>query len=290
MSKRVAVLELGTNTFKYVVGSSAVIVLDRALPLRLGASLHSTGGISEEVAAQAINQIKFTLHEIEAYKPQEIVCVGAMTLRMAYNASEFIKRVKEETGLQMKVLSGDREAGLAFKAANLDGMVTGNKAVLDVGGGSAELAFGSDRVEYSYSLSLGAVLLTDKFVDSDPPSKSSLEAMRAYIHRTLKQNIRGVESSAIIVIGGTARNLANISGKTTMSREELQELYDFLKSKPLDERKQIQGLDPGRADIIIAGGLLIMEVLDVLGLDRFSACEKGVRHAILAEVLAGRWR
>lgn len=290
MSKQVAVLELGTNTFKYVVGSEAGIVLDGALPLRLGADLHTSGGISDEVATQAIGQIKRTMVEIQAFQPQEIVCVGAMTLRMADNASVFIERVKEETGLQMKVLSGDREASLAFKAAALDGMVAGDRAVLDVGGGSAELAFGSHRMEYSYSLPLGAVLLTHRFIDSDPPSESSLQAMSAYIHRLLKQNIRGAESSALIVIGGTARNLASISGKGILSKAELQELLDFLKRKPLSERKQIPGLDPGRADIIIAGSLLILEVMELLQLDSFSACEKGVRHAILAEALRSEWQ
>lgn len=118
-------------------------------------------------------------------------------------------------------------------------------------------------MEYSYSLPLGAVLLTHRFIDSDPPSESSLQAMSAYIHRLLKQNIRGAESSALIVIGGTARNLASISGKGILSKAELQELLDFLKRKPLSERKQIPGLDPGRADIIIAGSLLILEVMEL---------------------------
>ncbi len=290
MSKTVAVLELGTNTFKYVVGSDAGIVLDGALPLRLGADLHTTGGISDQVAVQAIEQIKRTLAEVRAFEPQEIVCVGAMTLRMANNAAAFMKRVKEETGLRMSVLASEQEAFLAFKAAGADGVMTGERAVLDVGGGSAELAFGSDKLKHSCSLPLGAVLLTDKFVAGDPPSESSLQVMGAYIRRLLEQNIKGVESSALIVIGGTARNLASISGKTTLSRGELQELFDFLRGMPLEKRKQVRGLDPGRADIIIAGSVLIMEVMDLLELAQFSACEKGVRHAILAEVLSGQWR
>lgn len=290
MSKMVAVLELGTNTFKYVVGSAAGIVLDGALPLRLGADLHTTGGISDEVATQAIDQIKRTLAEVRSFQPQEIICVGAMTLRMANNAEAFIKRVKEETGLRMGVLSSEQEACLAFKAASTEGMIEGEKAVLDVGGGSAELAFGSTTVKHSYSLPLGAVLLTDKFVDSDPPSESSLSEMGDYIRQLLERNIRGAESSALIVIGGTARNLASISGKTTLNISELLELLNLLKSKPLQERKQVPGLDPGRADIIIAGSLLILEVMELLRLDSFSACEKGVRHAILAEALSGEWR
>lgn len=290
MSKMVAVLELGTNTYKYVVGSDEGIVLDGALPLRLGSDLHTTGGISDQVATQAIEQIKRTLAEVRPFEPQEIICVGAMTLRMANNAEAFRGRVREETGLRMGVLSSEQEACLAFKAASAESVMAGAKAVLDVGGGSAELAFGSDEPGYNCSLPLGAVLLTDRFIDSDPPSESSLEAMRSYIRGLLEQNIQGMESSALIVIGGTARNLASISGKITLNKEELLGLFDFLKAKPLSERKKIQGLDPGRADIIIAGGLLIMEVMEVLHLDSFSACEKGVRHAILAEAIRGEWQ
>ena len=284
MNSNTAVFELGTNTFKYLVGSPQKVLQDKAFPLRLGAKLQSTGTIPEDVATKAIEQILCSLKEIQAYHIERIICVGAMTLRKASNAEDFIKRVKEETGLHLRVLTEKEEAELAFKAATMDACDSEDKAVLDLGGGSLELIFGSYKIKHSYSLALGAVILTDRYIHSDPPSQNSLSLMQEYIKRSLEQNIIKEYSSRLIAIGGSATNLASICQKTKISKKELQDSLELLKMQKLAERKLVKGLDPERADIIIAGSMVILELLNFLALDAFEVSHRGIRHALSCQM------
>lgn len=281
----IAILELGTNTFKYVVGTGQKVLLDRVIALRLGAQLQSTGSIGKQNGELAIVQIKEALKSIKAYHPKQIICVGAMTLRSASDARFFVKQLENETGLQLRTLSGEEEARLAWKAATLDCMDSQSKAILDVGGGSVEFIFGKQEIERSFSLPLGAVILTDRFIHEDPPQAQELEALQKHVRLVLDENIKGLHSSKLIAIGGSATNLASLNGsKPNISGFELQEKLALLSSLPLKERRQLAGLEPQRADIIIAGALVIQEALSFLLLDALQVSYLGVRHALLAEL------
>ena len=291
MDKQIkAVIDLGTNTFKYVAGRGMDILEDGALSSRLGARLATEGRIGVDAMERGLEVLRDILDRLQRHHPAQILCVGAMTLRTASDAPLFIRKVKDLSGLDVRILSGQEEALLAWKAAHLNQARTESTAVLDIGGGSAELIIGDDEPRFSVSMPLGAVSLTARCIHSDPPLAQELEAARKVAADTLANLDIPGPVRELTVIGGTAVNLAamqygpeNVEG-SELSSEELDSLIRLLVSKPLAERRMIPGLTPSRADIIIAGALVLEQTLKILKLERFRVSTRGIRHALLMEL------
>ena len=327
MAKAVlAVIDLGTNTFKYVVAivepqtsSSATqpphpsqaeqksvepqtspsalpridILADEALSGRLGRELAKTGSIGPEATSEALSVIRDIQVRIGTWKPVNTLCVGAMTLRTAQDAPEFIQALYQATGLRARVLSGDEEARLAWKAATMRLPVLADQAVLDIGGGSFELILGSDQPAFSHSFPLGALTLKDQCICHDPPLETELQEARELVKTQLHQQSVPEKASALIAIGGTAVNLAAIQRSldsnpdlegSVISVTELERMLKLFSGMTLAQRRNIPGLTPSRADIIIPGTLILSEVLDHLGLSSFRVSTRGIRHALLTEL------
>jgi len=322
-----AVIDLGTNTFKYVVGrvidGKLDILDDGALSGRLGREIAKTGAIGAEAMSVAMGVLRDILDRIEVWKPTRTLCVGAMTLRTATDAERFILLLKEATGLPTRVLSGEEEALLAWKAATLGLPAQERRAVLDIGGGSFELITGDAVPGFSHSFALGAVTLTSRCLHHDPPLASELQAARELLKSQLAEHAAKAGSHQITVIGGSAVNLAamqrhfklnpasesvNQSGDSqgafnsktgsyvalnsnltnldgmAVTQAQLDDLIRVLCSQALPKRRQLTGLNPDRADIIIAGALILDETLRHLGLSSFRVSTRGIRHALLLEM------
>lgn len=291
--ERIAVIDLGTNTFKYTVveGDQIKILADEALPLRLGAMLEETGNIGEQAMQRGLELLARILEKVSRFQPEEIICVGAMTLRTALDAPLFISLVKEHLGLDIRVLSGMEEATLAWDAAVWDGDPSEPVCVLDIGGGSAELIFGQSEINERYSLRLGAVILSQRFIHADPPATWELMGLQEYIRSQLETLEPGILPKRMICIGGSAANLAAMQSHISHTKIEeisalqLQGLLESMCDKTLEQRKQIPGLDPQRADIIIAGALMLQETMKWLKLEKTKLSMRGIRHAIAKHVM-----
>ncbi|NLO11538.1 MAG: hypothetical protein GX122_03845 [Candidatus Cloacimonetes bacterium] len=290
-SSPAAVIDLGSNTFKYIVGKRDAeglnILLDASLTVRLAANLQNDGFLGEEAMHRGMAALMQIIPQLQSYQPSSISAIGSQALRQAQDTPLFLAMVKQQLGLDIRVLSGEEEAQLAWQAATLEQAHRDGLAVLDLGGGSLEVIFGDAVPRYSYSLSLGAVLMTARFIHHDPPLDSELSALAAYTESVLKASLPHHPVSRLMAIGGTTLNLATInrhlnSDDTTLTAGNLNQLLKLLASLPLIERKKISGLDPQRADIIIAGAVVVREVLRHLGTQELFVCHSGIRHALLA--------
>src|SRR5262249_39491997 len=229
----------------------------------------------------------------------EVIATSAV--READNSERFLNLVKHRLGLKISVISASEEGELSFaSAARHFDLKSINAAVVDLGGGSAELIFaGKGGIEAIHSLPLGAVRLTDSYFDKDPPDDEDVERLRKHIRKCFKKNIGGPGFLPHMMIGagGTFMALANISmrrrGKTfgsiggyEMTRSEVRHIFEYLRGLPLRARRDVPGLPADRADIILAGVLVIERLMKLLCVNRLVIHDQGVRDGLLLSMMS----
>lgn len=292
-----AVIDLGTNTFKCVIASvedgGISILKDYSLAVRLGEGLTQSGTIPEEASLRALEALRSILADCRQHHATRVLCVGAMTLRSASNAESFISLIRAETGISVKVLDGSEEAALAWQAA-LEGCepAEGETVVMDIGGGSTELVRGFSTPQSTHSLPIGALTLTSLFLHGDPPVPKALEAARARIRSLIPDDITSCFSGHVIACGGTVTNFASVGlhlnqfdaqriHDSRMAVEDVDALLDRFAQMTLDHLRQMPGLQPQRASIIIGGGIILSTILAAMGVQDFTVSTCGIRHALL---------
>jgi len=277
---RISAIDIGSNSIRQTIAdvspTGVIRVVDemKAAP-RLGAGLYERGSLSEIAVQNALT----TLSRMAALANQlgvhrsEVVATSAV--RDATNGEQFLKLVRAETGLTVRVLRGDDEARLSFRSAlaHFD-LGVGRAVVMDIGGGSLELALSADGlVERLISLPLGALRMTERYLD-EPGKKKGLRKLRKHVRRELRKNVpaRHWHATRIICSGGTFTSLAAISlarsgienaktvHGTVIPRVELEHVVDMLHNMSPDERQSVPGLNAARADIIVAGLAVAAEV------------------------------
>jgi exopolyphosphatase / guanosine-5'-triphosphate,3'-diphosphate pyrophosphatase len=292
-----AVIDLGTNSVKCSiarVGDGTISYLDSySRVTRLGENLVGKGGIGKD----AMERNLLALREIDAlcerYNVDEVICVGAQTLRVASDSLVFRELVQHELGWDVRVLSGSEEAELTFKASASLAPQDMEIMVIDSGGGSTEFSFGtSDNLYSSQSLPLGAVVLTSEFVKSDPLTPNELTCLREHIYHKLSNAFPEAPSTPAIGSGGTLTALVAVClGLESYTEDRIhgyrlgytEVMHQTLMYAEMDieGRKEMLGLDAARADIITAGAVLIGAILEHFGLDEMIVSTHGLRHAIL---------
>lgn len=232
----------------------------------------------------------------------EVIAVGTSALRDARNAGDFKDRLKRELGLELHVLSGEEEAAYSYLAVQKGLTLEGTEVlVVDVGGGSTELIWATEGSSYrSISLNLGSVRLTERFLHSDPVRDSEISQVRKAIDRELEPVIAewrtDYRSPTIVGIAGTFTTLAAVEKGLKMyshrevhgcwlRRLEVQRQIRLFKGKTIAERKEIAGLEPKRADVILAGALLIDRVMGFFGVGQVIVSDHGIRYGLLQERL-----
>ena len=302
-TKRLAAIDIGSNSIRQIVAdvsdSGDIRVVDemKAAP-RLGTGLSETGGLdplSMDRAVEALSRMATLARQLGAAR---IEAVATSAVRDANNGPLFLARVKRETGLQVKLLRGEDEARLSFRSAlaHFD-LGAGRSVVMDIGGGSLELALSADGiVERLISLPLGAIRLTERFL-SPMPRRKELVKMRRHIRESLRGQfpVRDWRGAQVIGSGGTFTNLAGmylarqgmLTAKTVHGSEipriELEHLFDLLQELTPDERRSVPGLNPERADIILAGLAVAAEVVARVDAREVVASRYGIREGLLLE-------
>jgi exopolyphosphatase / guanosine-5'-triphosphate,3'-diphosphate pyrophosphatase len=302
---RFAVIDIGTNSVKLHVGERRVggrwqTVVDRAEVTRLGEGLGETGALQPEPLRRTADAVVGMVEEARRAGAAEIAAVATAGMRQAENSAELVEAVRERSGVAIEVISGEEEARLAYLAATSELDVgRGSLVVFDTGGGSTEFTFGrAGRVEERFSVDVGAARYTERFgldgVVSDDGLAEALQAIAADLARLDGRQ----RPAALVGLGGALTNLAavrhglatydpDVVQGTVLGRDEIDRQIELYRSRDAAGRREIVGLQPKRADVILAGACVVRTVMDKLGRDSLTVSDRGLRHGLIAERFEG---
>lgn len=306
---RYAAIDIGTVTCRMLVvdaDESGLHELTREYAItNLGEGVDATGELKPEAIDRVVRAIDGFLAVRDSLSTPDhpvvrTVAVATSAARDARNAAEFAARLRER-GIELSVIPGSREAALSFSGASID--FSGERLmVVDVGGGSTEVVMGTGGAEplRAHSFNVGCRRVTEKFLASDPPAPEELARARAWIHEKMAswfadQAKEAASLECVVAVAGTATTVVSIRErmetydssrvhKARVSRQELLEVYERLAALPLSKRMQVVGLDPKRAPVMVAGLLILLEVLDFAGIDAFTVSETDILHGITLAV------
>jgi len=263
---------------------------------RLGKGVDRTGRLDAAAMDRTLAAISRFHNIVVGMGVEKLAAAGTSALRDADNGAEFCTRIQAETGIDVRVISGDQEAQYAYWAARSDTDLaiqqSADLLVFDIGGGSTELTFGdSHGIRRHSSLDIGAVRLTERCMHSDPPLQEEIEhakeiASKALATFDLSAGIR----PRIVGIGGTAVNIAGMSRPDAtvhgaiITKDTVVGLLVRMASMTLGERRRLEGLEPERADVIVAGAIVLDRLLDSFHADEFVVSVRGLRFGLIAEM------
>ena len=302
-----AVVDIGSNSIKLRVackkGAAIRTLIDTTEVVRLGKGLEY-GLIDENTIGYGVGVIKKLVH-LARERGARPRLVGTMALRAAQNAEEFVRRVRESTGIEVEVLSGEEEARLAWLGAThsleMKGKKGKNVVVFDSGGGSTEFIWGVDsHIVKSASVPIGAVGLTEKFFDSDPVKPAALRSAQEYVRGLLREDGLFCEklSPFVIGLGGGVVAIASVklglsvfrpetTNGTFLTKADVDEQVERYASSTLAQRMKIVGLPPKRADIVLGSACIVQCALEALETGSFRVSINGLRHGLLTEMFKG---
>ncbi len=308
LASRLAAIDIGSNSVRMIVaealrGGTYRILEEEREPTRLGRSV-AAGLLDDESVARSIQALKSFRQIASGYQVANLRTIATCAVREARNGPEFCRRVREEVGLEVEVISGEREARLAFTSVQHAFDLSGrNTIVADIGGGSTEIVFATGNlIESIFSTPLGAVRLTEQFALGDccdaPEAARGLERLDDEIAAVLKkQTTKPLFAPHLLVgCGGTFTTLAELVMATrresnvpvagyTVSHAEVRHLLDRLRKMPLRARRSMPGMTPDRADIIVAGLSIIDALLKRFHVNTLAVHTRGVRDGLLREMI-----
>jgi len=307
--ERFAVIDLGSNSFRLVVFMASGGWWRRTdeiyEPVRIGEGLAASGRLGEEPMRRALATLDVFDHFCRAadLRDDEVDAVATSAIRDADNAPGFLRLAREHTSLPIRVLSRDAEARYGYLAAVNSTTLT-DGCVLDLGGGSLQLVRVADRLAGELgSWRLGAVRMTERFLPANgPPKRRQIEELREYVAGELRQAGwlsgagRAPAGGRLVGMGGTVRNLAAAVQRETslpstgvqgmiVAPGELDELILRLAALPASKRSSVPGIKPVRADLILAGAIVVQGVLAAGGFDGLEVTEAGLREGVFFERL-----
>lgn len=294
---RVAAIDLGTNSTRMLVADVAdgrVSEVVRRLEItRLGEGVDARRRLLPLPIARVRNCLSGYRRELQSLNATRTLVVATSAVRDAENGEAFLGEIEWGYGFATELLSGEDEALLTLRGVTTGGALAERTLVVDVGGGSTELIVGrTDTVLFHTTLDLGCVRLTERFLRSDPPAESELaecvEATRLLLAERVPDEARSGLARAIGVAGTvtalTALDLGlvaydsdQVHGHILEEQAVCREL-DRLAAMPLAERRAVPGLEPERAPVIVAGAVILLEVLRFFGLGSLEASERDILH------------
>jgi exopolyphosphatase/guanosine-5'-triphosphate,3'-diphosphate pyrophosphatase len=302
---RYAVIDVGTNSVKFHVGEQHAggtwrTVVDRAVVTRLGERLAETGVLGAPAMERTVAAITDMAAEARRHDVSAIAAVGTMGMRTARNSEVFIALVAGRAGVRIEVISGDEEGRLGYLAVRSGlGLGEGSLVVFDTGGGSTQFTFGRGPiVDERFSVNVGAVRYTEQYGLGGVVTPDRLQAALAAIAKDLAR-LDGAGSPDVLVgLGGGITNLAAVTHGlvrydpavvqgTVIERRELERQIELYRARPVEERRLVIGLQPERADVILAGACIVKTVMDKLGKDRLTVSDRGLRHGLLVDRFGG---
>jgi exopolyphosphatase/guanosine-5'-triphosphate,3'-diphosphate pyrophosphatase len=298
---RYAVIDVGTNSVKLLVaerveGGRWITIRDRSDVTRLGAGLVASGEISPAATTRTADAIAVMAAGAEADGALAVAAVGTAAFRMARNRDAVVAAIEDRTGIRVEVIPGEEESRLAYLAVKTGvGLGEGSLAVFDTGGGSTQLTFGhGDRVDERFSVNVGAVRYTERFGLARAVDEETMRAALATISADLARLDGRPAVDVLVAMGGAITNIAAVSHGletydpdvvqgTVLGLAEIDRQVELYRTTDLEARRQIVGLQPARADVILAGACIVRTVMDKLGRDSLTVSDRGLRHGLLDE-------
>jgi exopolyphosphatase / guanosine-5'-triphosphate,3'-diphosphate pyrophosphatase len=288
-----ACIDIGSNTTRLLVadagnGRLRELVAQRAFT-RIGKSLESGGAIPPEKIAETAEVVRTQTSVAREVGAEHIVAVATAAIRTAGNRDELVRAVEHAGGIELSVLSGEEEARLSFVGATrtLLEAPDGTVAVIDVGGGSSEIAVGEPdgKMAWSASFRIGSGFLADSYLRGDPPSVDELEKVRRHVAGTF-EGLEPPPAQEAVAVGGTATSLRRLLG-AELSHETLERGIRVLCTTPIAEVAARFELDPERVRLLPAGILVLEAISDLLALP-LRIARGGLREGVLLELVEGR--
>jgi exopolyphosphatase/guanosine-5'-triphosphate,3'-diphosphate pyrophosphatase len=299
--ERFAVIDVGTNSVKFHVGERAhdgtwTSVVDRAEITRLGEGLRDRGEIAPDAIERTADVAAGMADEARRLGVAAIVVVGTFALRIARNAGDAIAVIRDRVGCPIEVIEGDEESRLQYLAV-ASGLPVADASIgiFDTGGGSTEFTFGSaGRVEEHFSLDVGSVAYTERYGLAEAVSRETLDALMAHIAEDLLPLDKCPRPAALVGMGGAITNITAVQhGLATydpdvvqgsvLDGDEVDRQIERYASLPADERRSIVGLQPKRADVILAGACIVRTVMEKLDQRALTVSDRGLRHGMLLD-------
>jgi exopolyphosphatase / guanosine-5'-triphosphate,3'-diphosphate pyrophosphatase len=292
---RVAAIDLGTHTTRLLVADvedGRIEEVERGLVFtKLGEDVDRRRRLLPLPIARVRNCLSDYRRRIEALGAERTLAAGTSAIRDAENGEAFLGEIEWSYGFATRLLGGDEEGLLTFRGTTAEREVDDETLVVDIGGGSTELVTG-DR--FHVSLELGSVRLTERFLHSDPPTRFELDAAAAHVRSALPAPLA---HSVAIGVAGTITQLAALDlGLVEYDPDRVHGhliptaaaigLLDGLAALPLAERRNVPALEPERAPVIVAGALILRELLAWAGLDEIEASERDLLHGLALEAAA----
>jgi exopolyphosphatase/guanosine-5'-triphosphate,3'-diphosphate pyrophosphatase len=305
LNNRLAAIDVGSNSIRLIIaealreGNYRVLDEEKATT-RMGKGLGETGKLNPAAVEQSLEALKRMKQIAAGFQVRELRVIATCAVREAKDGPDFVRRVKDEVGLEIEVISAKKEAHLAFlsvaRSFNLDGK---NVAVADIGGGSTEIILASGRIiEAICGTPLGAVRITERFGNGQVLSTEVFEEMLDDIDRELRRHTRKaiLEPHILIGSGGTFTTLAEMIMATKgqlglpvrgseVNRADVRHLLDRVRKMPPEARRNLPGLSPDRADIIVAGIAIIDRLMRHFNLNRVLIHDRGVRDGLLLTMI-----
>ena len=269
---------------------------DRAEVTRLGEGLQETGRLNPEPMARTVEAIATMVDEARRRDAVAIALVGTAGLRIASNSEEFVDAVEARCGVRVEVITGEEEGRLAYLAVKSAlGPARGSLVVFDTGGGSSQFTFGDGKaVAEQFSVNVGAARFTDQFGLDGPVTEDVLSAALDAIAADLGRLDGRLAPDTLVGMGGAVTNLAAVRHElaaydpgvvqgTVLERAEVDRQIELYRTRTADERRQIVGLQPKRAEVILAGACIVRTVMAKLERGSLTVSDRGLRHGLLVE-------
>jgi exopolyphosphatase/guanosine-5'-triphosphate,3'-diphosphate pyrophosphatase len=310
--RRLAVIDLGSNSFRLVVftwgehgGHGWWRRTDEIHEaVRVGAGLDAAGELQEEPMERALETIELFAHFCRATGIDDVRPVATSAIRDATNQAQFLKAARKRSGLDVEVLAPEDEARYGYLAA-VNSTTLADGVALDLGGGSMQLTHVEGRrARDARSWPLGAVRMTERFLSGDSVKRKQLKALRAHVAEELAAagwlREAGRDGARLAGIGGTVRNLAaaaeiaadkpsfGVQG-FVLERDALDDLVDRFADMSAEERGEVPGIKPERGDLILAGSVVIQSVMEIGAFGALEVTEAGLREGVFySTLLEGR--
>lgn len=297
---RISSIDIGTNTILLLIveakgGKIAKVLHDEQVIARLGKGVDEHRFINSETAnrvAEFLCSYRGTSHK---YRSEKIFAVGTSALRDASNRREFCDEMLQRTGIEIEILSGDDEAEWTYRGALGDaGSGAQTFTVLDIGGGSTEIISGTSKtLSRKIILDVGCVRLTERFLRTSPPTSQEISECGSFIRSNLSiVDLTQSKNSHVIGVAGTLTTLAAIHLRLThydpsrvegcvLERGAVGRIFDQLRTKTREEMMRVPQISPGRADILVAGIVILLELMEAARLSEITVSDRGLRYGII---------
>ena len=298
MGRPIAVIDIGTNSTRLLIAEvedgRVREVERRSVVTRLGEGVDSAGRLAEKAMERVYKVLEEYRELIERHGAEPIVAVATSAVRDSENGDEFQAALRERFGIELRVLTGDEEARLTFLGATAGRDPGTTTLVIDIGGGSTEFVIGhaGGEPDFHVSTQAGSVRQTERHLHHDPPTSEELDELRREVREIVDEAVPRDLRAAVelgIAVAGTATQLASIDLELDppgsadvdgyrLTRDACERILDLVASKPLEERREVRGLDPDRAPTIVAGAAILLEALDAFELGAVEVAQADILH------------